>query len=504
MKRYAIYIWCFCFLLAGCGDFLEEQSQDLTYAVNCEDLEELLVGGAYAKDWAVDSRRLNASILTTASNGVYFPGIQVMDDDVEASVYGTDSGVSKKTYSLLGAFFRWAADPCNDGTNDYQDPSWMTLYTHIGVTNAVLAKVDEFTGEPEADRNRVKGQALFLRAYYYYYLVNMYAKPYSAITADSDPGVPLKTFAHIDDRYWGRASVDSVYHQIVRDLKGAIDCLAGMPVRNCFWAGEDAARTLLGRVYCYMGKWDLVPEVCDKLVDKYFLADIATDSKEPYIARTSPELIFTMGQDIRKAIFEYGSDDGKTISTFRVSRELRELYGEGDRRPDVRFTLYRSEIYPKEMEQYVSNVFTLRLSEVYLNLAEAYAMTNNEGRARELLQELREKRIAAGNVGTLTESGEKLIQAIREERRRELCFEGQRWFDLRRYAVCPNYPGSKDIRHEHYTHTTGTISDKGDYAGYYLLIAYPSKNWVLPIPPFEIEENQGELEKNERSESILY
>lgn len=60
------------------------------------------------------------------------------------------------------------------------------------MTNAVLSKVDEFTDDSEADRNRVKGQALFLRAYYYYFLVNLYAKPYSSITADSGSGSTLE------------------------------------------------------------------------------------------------------------------------------------------------------------------------------------------------------------------------------------------------------------------------------------------------------------------------
>ena len=188
MKKYTVYIWCFWFLLSGCGDFLEEQSQDLTYAVNCNDLEELLVGGAYA--YASSTSKITNSFLKSANNGYYFLGLQVMDDDVEAAVSGSEPTVATEPYSLLGAFYRWAADPCHDGSAAYDDPNWIRLYTHIGVTNAVLAKVDEFTGEAEADRNRVKGQACFLRAYYYYFLVNLYAKPYSQITADTDPGEP--------------------------------------------------------------------------------------------------------------------------------------------------------------------------------------------------------------------------------------------------------------------------------------------------------------------------
>ena len=47
----------------------------------------------------------------------------------------------------------------------------------------------------------------------------------------------------------------------------------------------------------------------------------------------------------------------------------------------------------------------------------------------------------------ITESGESLVTLIRAERQRELCLEGHRWFDLRRYTVCEKYPYSKTITH---------------------------------------------------------
>lgn len=46
-----------------------------------------------------------------------------------------------------------------------------------------------------------------------------------------------------------------------------------------------------------------------------------------------------------------------------------------------------------------------------------------------------------------TESGESLVTLIREERQCELCLEGHRWYDLRRYLVCEKYPYSKTITH---------------------------------------------------------
>ena len=499
-------ICCGLSLLWGCGDFLEEQSQDLTYATNCNDLEELLVGGGYAITYSASLYRLTSALISSEQNGVYFPGLHVMDDDVEAVVYGEEN--SDQPYELLGAFYRWATDPCNDGSKDYEDPSWGNLYIHIVVTNAVLDKVDEFAEDSEEDRNCVKGQAYFLRAYYYFFLINMYAEPYSSITATEDLGVPLKNFAYIDDRYWGRATVQEVYDQIIADLQEAIRCFEGQTPKSVYWAGEDAARLLLGRVYCYTEQWDSVAGVCEELLNKrYSLANLVVNSNAPYISTDSPEVIFTMGDNMRPAIFYRSTSDG--LATFCVSDELFGLYGEGDMRKSVRFT-NRDELgntyqfySPSNMGAYTSEVFTLRLSEVYLNLAEAYMMTGNEERARELLQELRSRRIEAEHLGTVSASGEDLIRQIREERRRELCFEGHRWFDIRRYGVCPNYPESKQIVHPHYSPTTGSMEQEGMFEGNYVLPGYPDRNYVLPIPRYEIEENQGHMEGNDRNEIIL-
>ena len=87
-------------------------------------------------------------------------------------------------------------------------------------------------------------------------------------------------------------------------------------------------------------------------------------------------------------------------------------------------------------------------------------------------------------------SGKDLVSFIRDERRRELCFEAHRWFDLRRYAVSPKYPEKKSIRHTAY-------DIKGKLEGDYVLKPYgEDPAWVLPIPGYEIVYNQGNLVDN--------
>jgi len=92
-----------------------------------------------------------------------------------------------------------------------------------------------------------------------------------------------------------------------------------------------------------------------------------------------------------------------------------------------------------------------KVTEAYLNAAEAAAMLykeNNQSeyrtKAQTLIDALRIKRFSQTTYKPTTISeGEQLVSFIRDERRRELCFENHRWFDLRRY-------GMEEIKHTWY------------------------------------------------------
>ena len=68
----------------------------------------------------------------------------------------------------------------------------------------------EFSDDPEETRNRVQGEAEFLRGACYYLLVNMYAKPYVKATANDDLGVPLNVTEKIESKYFSRDKVADV------------------------------------------------------------------------------------------------------------------------------------------------------------------------------------------------------------------------------------------------------------------------------------------------------
>ena len=153
----------------------------------------------------------------------------------------------------------------------------------------------------------------------------------------------------------------------------------------------------------------------------------------------------------------------------------------------------------------LGDVFLLRTSEAYLNLAEAAACAGEEATARSALKALREKRIDAAyyNPSELDAlSGEELVKFAREERRRELCLEGHRWFDLRRYRVAAQYPENITLVH---TFTNKVYNE----VTYVYELAYTRRYtltsddpaWVLPLPEEEVDKNTGIINnpRNERN-----
>ncbi len=145
---------------------------------------------------------------------------------------------------------------------------------------------------------------------------------------------------------------------------------------------------------------------------------------------------------------------------------------------------------------YFSTVFGLRSAEAYLIKAEAAAYLGQENEARTAVNDLRVKRYSSSYGGyKIISSGEELIQEIRDERRRELCFEGQRWFDLRRYCVNSVLPESHEIKHT-FTYYQDRESAKAVQRVRYTLEPY-DEAYTLPIPYEVIEFNTG-MEQNKR------
>ena len=238
-----------------------------------------------------------------------------------------------------------------------------------------------------------------------------------------------------------------------------------------------------------------------KLLD---LNDYKKEHSAVYIS--SPEVIFSHGPSIMAMLHAPVVKSGINwvASTYTSSGDLMAAFDENDLRLKAFFIQRNSPgdgfrcVKTRGDADEVSDIMAIRLPEVYLNKAEALALLGRDGEARSAVQELRAKRFNPENLSTPSESGKDLVNFIRKERRCELCYEGHRWFDLRRYAVNGVYSYTKSIEHVSLMYDAG----RGTYTeGKYILKPYPEDiaAYMLPIPAYAIDFNEGALTNEERN-----
>lgn len=489
-KKYIIGILAF--LSFSCSGFLEEYSQDQAYVRSYTDLDELLIGSGYPK-----------SDFNDLSFDGYCPYIHLMADEIQENAiddagFGPDFTTPRDRYF---GYYTWQqrVDLGYDKTvQGEENADWNLIYEHINVVNMIISEISGWSGQndtEQADIDRVRGEAYFLRGMYYFWLVNLYGQPYTAATAATDPGVPLKTSEYIEDKKFTRSSVQEVYEQVLADLSEAEKNLENAPVKSVYRTNITATYLLQSRVYLYMRNWEKAREYAQKVLDKNGrLIDLnAFSSGSAFLTSGSVETIFSTGNNWVQQ--NAASFNMKGMST---SQDLLDAYTSGDLRAEVFFnqenndyTSYRPcNKYGAFGNISVSDNHLFRTAEAYLNLAEACAYLNDETAARQALNTLRKNRFALGsNNQEITSSGKELVEEIRNERYRELCFEGHRWYDLRRYSVCDRYPLTKILRNTY----TLYVEEDGDElpAQTFVYELKPGDAaYILPIPKEVVQFDQ--------------
>ena len=109
-----------------------------------------------------------------------------------------------------------------------ENECWKKTYKYINTVNMILDELGNVTARnkrEEADKIRIEGESHFLRALYYFTLVNLYAAPYEPEKAATTPGVPLKLTSYIEDKEYEMNPLEEVYGQIIDDLEEAEACL---------------------------------------------------------------------------------------------------------------------------------------------------------------------------------------------------------------------------------------------------------------------------------------
>lgn len=495
------------FLCSSCGNFLEEYSQNSSYVESVDDLEELLLGEVYMK------RNVNQA---TSDGSLLYLHI-LGDESREMPIPSTSYSVSPKIWEEMSGFFTYAENPfVNSIGTARADKDWALFYRRISVINSILIAAPDHVSddeEIEAQRLRVTGECYYLRAWNYFMLANLYGAAYDKQNPNDGASVTLKLDPAVEDTKFGRANSGRVYEQIVEDLKSAIGLLEkGSVVDSKVHVTVAAANALLSRVYLYMEQYDLAVKAADA-VKGYALYDMVNaytpGSGTTFLTDAQPEVIYAQGNYGMNYIHAgTGAVNGSTPLSFShsyvVSDELERLFDDNDARYSAFFTrsygvehlvcrkyhpllqtavvetdpITGTKVSPVISGQDLNEIGSVRYAEVVLNKAEAQACAGDAG-ATETIRQFLQTRYYT--IPAIPASKGELIEFIRQERYKELCFEGHRWFDLRRYAVNTVHPQAIAVEHVWHTAT----QTEATVAGSYILKGYDNTtkgSWMLPVP----------------------
>ena len=321
---------------------------------------------------------------------------------------------------------------------------WSTSYRLINEANIIIQAVDQ-TETSQAHRDRLKGEALFLRGLAYHELLRIYSyEPNHPKISDWDQGVIMRTeptlgLSHADLR--ARSTVQDGYQQAERDFLEALPLLSGNDRGSVYYADEATVHAGLARLYLYWERWDDALEHAGQAVNlaRGSLTDYS-DEANIFDLLPNPESIFELS-------FDSNHGSGGSLSAVTSpppgwfdalpSAELLELYDEADLRNNLfdEHTDGHAYIlkYTGTVGSNTDHIPVFRVSEMILIQAEAHYELGDEASAVAALETLRTHRGLGGFDAS--PSGEALLDEIFDERRRELAFEGHRWFDLKRRAM---------------------------------------------------------------------
>ena len=314
--------------------------------------------------------------------------------------------------------------------SDIVETQWQGFYMAMMQVNNVYAIAQGLENGKQKDK--ILGECHYFRAYLHLCLVTRFGD------------VPLMR-ENTDEKVF-RTPAAEVWQFIYDELDLAISLL-GTPDEGCNYLSADAARALKARVALYMGKKKEAAELAESLIND---ARYGLDSFEK---------IFRGGNN-KEVIFAFSclnSDQSKiTISTlfysynhpnsgsyvYAPAGDVMTMYDEGDLRKDISITTLDNlnfiNKYPSGQKG-TDPVVISRLGEMYLISAEALGV--EKGTAR--LNELRNFR---GLTSIYPGNENEFINAILDERRKELLCEGHRWYDLVRTGKAKEKLGILDYQ----------------------------------------------------------
>jgi starch-binding outer membrane protein, SusD/RagB family len=315
---------------------------------------------------------------------------------------------------------------------------WDNYYKAIYQCNAIIERSQASPGMTEALKKQLIGEAMFIRAFCHFYLVNCFGPVPLIITTNKE-----KT------AYAARNTIEEVYAQIKTDLTDAMNTLpadyaivSGQRIRANKWA----AAALLARAYLYQKDWANAEAMATAVLANSGLYALQTTANiNNVFLKNKTESILEWDRTALGVAYE-GSLFLSTVNNFGyVNTSMLPALVNSFDSTDARKTNWTktasAKILPfKYKASNTENYLILRVAEQYLIRAEARAQQNNFSGAQADINVIRSR---AGLANATFTDYATAMAAIEKERKAELfCEWGHRWFDLKRWPSL-TLPASK-------------------------------------------------------------
>ncbi|KQO22859.1 carbohydrate-binding protein SusD [Flavobacterium sp. Leaf82] len=483
--KYSKYITVFflIFSLQSCSDFLEQEPGTQT---------------------SIDELLQNKQGVLTALTGVYTE----LEENVRGerfAVYADLQGGNIKFTPTASGSSRGQISPALNTREVYsfadmaQTSNFKTFYDEsyniINQANLILEYTPSLTDATEQEKNQIKAEALAIRAYAHFLLSQVYSQDYSYTADASHLGIVYNTKSiKTGIQYPVRETAANTYNLIITDLKTAIDnygdkSLLTGAAYSLF--NKNNTKALLARVYLQKNDWNNAYETANDVITNSGVAltnkaNLISEWEKADLPVSEILLEFALKKDSEGSVSSsmsqvYGYTSATSYQAYAASNDLFNLYENADLRKQLFLTQPLQTLvnglltnvnynFTKKFQNNAGYV-AFRLSEMYLIRAEAALETNRNDVALADINSIR----ARANATLLT-STTNLKENILLERRKELCFEGQLFFDLKR-------------NHKNISRIDGCISSTCS-------LIYPSLKFVLPIPTYNTNLNPN-LQQNE-------
>jgi hypothetical protein len=452
----------------SCEKFLDLKPYDALTA------EQLLLDEAGMQGLANGSLRMMKDGLGDESNNVY---VRVLFQTTE---FPSDNVlIVKPTTDPLWLSFNRAHILSQENTSYL----WATGYKIILNANTIIDNA-KITGSTSAEAKQYIGESYFYRGMVFFDLARLFSFPPSQ--GLENKGVILRTeLGEVDSK--PRATVGDTYKQIISDLNKGAELMTMRATDGIKYGNKYAALGFLSRAYLFTEQYDSVISVADRLIDGEGKSLFKLEERDTYVYGLQNSFSST------EALFILYHADTENRSTGAIGSMYNGVGGWGEIYPSPPFLQLISQ-YPNDVRnQLFDTIFDtngkpklyqgtpyekifmtkfsyqngiptahspifIRLSEVYLNRAEAFA---HLGMEQEALDDVNKIRLRAGLTGdelvrtdNLAAHGfSTVLEAVLNERRLELAFEGHRRDDLMRnkidldrsYSSAQNVSGGADI-----------------------------------------------------------